>query len=112
MATETTAVIAETPPVVDDNTVTLDTPIQRGKTEISSIALRKPTSGELRGIQLIDLLNMDVASLIKVIPRISTPCITAPEATGMDPADLMAVGSKILGFLLQKQAKTDASLVA
>ena len=112
MTTKATTDITENLTAVDDNTVTLDAPIQRGKTEISSIAVRKPTSGELRGIQLIDLLNMDVASLIKVIPRISTPCITSPEAAGMDPADLMAVGSKIIGFLLQKQAKTDASLVA
>lgn len=102
----------ETPITADDNTVVLDTPIQRGKTEIGSITVRKPTSGELRGVHLIDLLNMDVASLIKIIPRLSTPCITSPEAAGMDPADLTAVGSKIIGFLLQKQMKADASLVA
>ncbi|MNJ04656.1 Phage tail protein E [compost metagenome] len=53
-----------------------------------------------------------MASLIKVIPRISSPGITAPEAAGMDPADLLAIGGKVVGFLLQKQAKTDASLVA
>ncbi|MNL67256.1 Phage tail protein E [compost metagenome] len=53
-----------------------------------------------------------MASLIKVIPRISAPGITAPEAAGMDPADLLAIGGKVVGFLLQKQAKTDASLVA
>ncbi|MFJ7315062.1 phage tail assembly protein [Pseudomonas sp. NPDC098747] len=97
---------------VDDNTVTLDTPIHRGKTTIDVITLRKPASGELRGVQLVELLNMDVASLIKVIPRISSPGITAPEAAGMDPADLLACGSKISGFLLQKSVKTEASLVA
>ena len=99
-------------PAIDDNCVNLDQPIKRGTTEITSITLRKPLSGELRGVLLIDLLNMDVASLIKVIPRISSPGITAPEAAGMDPADLLAIGSKIAGFLLQKSAKTDAFLVA
>jgi len=102
----------QTPPPADDNTVTLDTPIIRGKTVIDSITLRKPQSGELRGVQLVELLNMDVATLIKILPRISSPGITAPEAASMDPADLLACGSKIAGFLLQRSAKTDASLVA
>ncbi|WP_019411213.1 phage tail assembly protein [Pseudomonas psychrophila] len=103
---------AGTLPAVDDNCVTLDQPIKRGTTEIASLSLRKPSSGELRGVLLIDLLNMDVSSLIKVIPRLSSPSITAPEAAGMDPADLLAIGSKIAGFLLQKSAKTDAFLAA
>lgn len=96
----------------DDNTITLDTPVKRGKTEISEITLRKPSSGELRGIQLAELIQLDVASLIKVIPRLSNPGLTAPEVANLDPADLLAIGGKVVGFLLQKSAKTDASLVA
>lgn len=102
----------ETNPTVEDNRVTLDTPIARGKTTIDTLSLRKPQSGELRGVQLIELLNMDVATLIKILPRITSPSITAPEAAGMDPADLLACGSKISAFLLQKSAKTDVCLVA
>lgn len=98
--------------LADDNTVTLDTPIRRGTTSIKSITLRKPNSGELRGVSLVELLQMDVSSLIKVLPRISSPSVTAIEVSGMDPADLLALSSKISGFLLQKSAKTDASLVA
>lgn len=99
-------------PPVDNNTVNLDTPIVRGKSYFTSLTLRKPTSGELRGIQLVELLNMDVTTLIKILPRITSPGITAPEAAGMDPADLLACGSKIAGFLLQKSVKTDAFLDA
>ncbi|MRJ36262.1 phage tail assembly protein [Pseudomonas haemolytica] len=98
--------------LADDNTVILDTPIRRGTTYIESITLRKPNSGELRGVSLVELLQMDVGSLIKVLPRISSPSITAVEVAGMDPADLLALSSKISGFLLQKSAMTDASLVA
>lgn len=97
--------------LADNNTVTLDTPIRRGTTSIDSITLRKPNSGELRGVSLVELLQMDVGSLIKVLPRISSPSITAVEVAGMDPADLLALSSKISGFLLQKSAMTDASLV-
>lgn len=98
--------------LADNNTVTLDTPIRRGTTSINSITLRKPNSGELRGVSTVELLQMDVGSLIKVLPRISSPSITAVEVAGMDPADLLALSSKISGFLLQKSAMTDASLVA
>lgn len=99
-------------PLADDNTVVLDTPIRRGTANIDSITLRKPNSGELRGISLAELLNMDVNSLVKVVPRISTPTLTAVEVTSMDPADLFALGTKVSGFLLQKSMRTDASLVA
>lgn len=99
-------------PLADDNTVVLDTPIRRGTTVIDSITLRKPNSGELRGVSLAELLQMDVNSLVKVVPRISSPTLTSVEVTSMDPADLFALGTKVSGFLLQKSMKTDASLVA
>lgn len=99
-------------PLADDNTVALDTPIRRGTTVIDSITLRKPNSGELRGVSLAELLQMDVNSLVKVVPRISSPTLTPAEVTSMDPADLFALGTKVSGFLLQKSMKTDASLVA
>ncbi|RRV04428.1 phage tail assembly protein [Pseudomonas sp. v388] len=107
---ETDTTLHNAPP--EDNTVTLDSPLKRGKTQITHVTIRKPSSGELRGIQLAELIQLDVASLIKVIPRLSTPGLTAPEVASLDPADLLAIGSKIVGFLLQKSAKTDASLVA
>lgn len=100
------------PLVVNDNTVILDTPIRRGTSTIDSITLRKPNAGELRGVSLAELLQMDVDSLIKVVPRISSPTLTAVEVTSMDPADLFAISAKVSGFLLQKSMKTDASLVA
>lgn len=102
--------VEASPLVQDENLVELDTPIKRGSTLIDSITLRKPSSGELRGIHLAELLNMDVASLIKLLPRICT--LTAPEAAQLDPADLVAIGVKVTGFLLQKRTKTDASLLA
>lgn len=101
----------ETQPITqDDNTVVLDTPVKRGNTEIDQITLRKPSSGELRGLNLSDLLQLDVGSLIKLLPRISN--LNEYEASKLDPADLVAIGTKVVGFLLQKRTKTDASLVA
>ncbi|WP_247392571.1 phage tail assembly protein, partial [Ralstonia pseudosolanacearum] len=43
-------------------TITLDTPITRGEQTISTITVRKPGAGELRGVSLMDLMRMDVTA--------------------------------------------------
>lgn len=91
--------------------VTLDKPITRGSNTHESLTLRKPASGELRGVSLLELMQMDVQALSKVLPRISSPSLTAQEVNAMDPADLLACGVAVSGFLLQKSAK-EASLAA
>ncbi|WEJ70345.1 phage tail assembly protein [Pseudomonas sp. PSE14] len=90
---------------IPDNVVVLDTPLKRGTSQIDRLTLRKPAAGELRGLQMASLLQMDVASTMKLLPRISSPGITEPEAAAMDPADLQACAAKICGFLLQKREK-------
>lgn len=90
--------------------ITLDTPIKRGDNEVTAIALRKPAAGELRGVTLTDLLQMDVAALTKVVPRISDPALTEVEVARMDPADLVQIGGAVSGFLLPKAALAEAGL--
>lgn len=92
--------------------ITLDTPIKRGDNEVTSITLRKPAAGELRGVTLTDLLQMDVAALTKVVPRISEPSLTEAEVARMDPADLVQIGGVVAGFLLPKAALAEAGLPA
>lgn len=87
-----------------NTTITLDTPIKQGETEITTIVLRKPAAGELRGVTLTDLLQMDVAALTRVLPRISSPTLTEANVAAMDPADLTQCGSAVAGFLLPKSA--------
>ncbi|OEY67451.1 phage tail assembly protein [Marinobacter sp. X15-166B] len=86
-------------------TVTLDTPIAREGEKVDKIALRKPLSGELRGLSLAEVMNLDADSITKLIPRISNPSISEHEVRNMDPADLVECGKEIAGFLLQKQYK-------
>lgn len=90
-------------------TLTLDTPIARGDTKIESVTLRKPASGELRGVSLTALLQMDVDALTVVLPRISTPTLLKQDVTAMDPADLVQLGSTVAGFLLPKASRPEAS---
>jgi hypothetical protein len=54
-------------------TITLDTPIKRGETSIASVEVRKPVSGELRGCNLTDLLQMDVVALTRCCRASPTP---------------------------------------
>ncbi|MGV3915491.1 phage tail assembly protein [Citrobacter braakii] len=85
-----------------EKTVQLDTPIMRGKTQITEIVLRKPQSGALRGTRLQAIMDMDVGAMMAVIPRISTPTLTAQEMAELDPADLTALSVEVVTFLLKK----------
>lgn len=87
------------------NTIVLDQPIKRGETEITAVELRRPAAGELRGLNLTDLLQMDVVALQRVLPRVSTPALTEAEVAALDPADLLQLGATVAGFLLPKAAK-------
>lgn len=95
-------------PAADTHTVTLDEPIKRGKEEITSITLRKPKSGALRGVSLIDIAQLDVAALQRVLPRISSPTLTEQDVANMEPADLMQLGTAVAGFLLRKADRQTA----
>ncbi len=45
---------------------------------------------------------MDVNAMMIVIPRISSPALTAQEIAEMDPADLTAMSVEVVTFLLKK----------
>lgn len=92
--------------------VPLDTPIQRGKLQIDTLTLRKPKGGALSGVKTVDLLNLDLVAASKVVPRISSPRITAQEFLDMEAEDCVAVAGEVAAFLLQKRQKVEAGLEA
>lgn len=87
---------------ITEKTVELDTPIQRGKTEVTSVAVRKPQAGALRGIRLQALMDMDVNAIMAVLPRVTNPALTVQEINEMDPADLLSLSVEVITFLLPK----------
>ncbi len=89
----------------NESTVVLETPLVRGETEITQVELIKPNAGALRGVRLADLAGSDVDSLITVLPRITQPSLTKSECTSLDPADLIALAGKVIGFLSPKSAE-------
>ena len=89
--------------------IMLDTPIVRGAETIETVAVRKPGSGELRGLTLMALSQLDYAALETLLPRITTPTLTKADVAALDPADLMQLGGEVMDFLLPKAAKASAS---
>ncbi len=59
--------------------IVLDAPISRGDQVITTLHLRRPNAGELHGIKLADLLQMDVSALALLVPRVSSPALTAAD---------------------------------
>ena len=86
---------------MENKTVTLDQAIQRGDTTITDVQLRKPKAGEMRGLNMADVLQMDVNALTKLLPRITD--LTEKEVNDMDPADLLKAGVVVVGFLMGSQ---------
>lgn len=89
--------------------ITLDTPLDRGDTKISTITLHKPNSGALRGISVRSVLDMDIDTIVTVIPRISEPKLTDAEARKLDLPDLMQAGVALAGFFMPKAALAEAA---
>ncbi|RUR46213.1 phage tail assembly protein [Vreelandella populi] len=92
-------------PGVPTEVVTLETPLKRGKNEVTEITVRKPMSGGMRGVSLVDIMNLDVTALHKVLPRITTPALTEAEARSLDIVDLVQLGTALNGFLVPKKFK-------
>ncbi|MEQ1968393.1 phage tail assembly protein [Xenorhabdus nematophila] len=98
----------QTPAIQPEHaTVTLDDPIARGATSITDIVVRKPNSGALRGVRLQALMEMDVDSMMLVLPRITAPALTKNDLLLMSPGDLINLSIEVVNFLLPKSVKSD-----
>ena len=89
--------------------ITLDFPIDRGTSKVDKITLHKPNAGQLRGVSLRELLDMNTDAIVKVVSRVSEPQITPQEAAGkLDPSDLLQIGAALANFLLPPALKEQA----
>ncbi|CAL4868222.1 hypothetical protein MMA231_02497 [Asticcacaulis sp. MM231] len=93
-----------TTPVFSDP-IPLSQPIKHGDTEITSLTLRKPQPGEMRGLQLSTLQVGDFDQHIKLIPRIAQPLITEQDVAAMDACDFADCVDTIVGFLLHSRQR-------
>lgn len=88
--------------------ITLDTPLLRGNTAVTEVTVRKPNSGALRGTRLQALLDMDVESMMTVLPRVTTPTLSKTEIMLMEPGDLLQLSVELVTFLLPKSVMSDS----
>lgn len=89
-------------------TIILETPIIRGDKEITEITLRPPKAGELRGLSLTSILQMDVTAVSKLLPRISSPTLTETDCVKMGAADFTQLATQIAYFFLTRAQLTAA----
>ena len=78
--------------------IELSVPLKQGEKEIVRLTLRKPASGELRGIKMLDILQMDPSAHAQLVPRICEEITTATEFWSLDAADLMSVMGTVVSF--------------
>lgn len=110
-ATPATEVTADTSG--NSATVTLDEPIVRGDQRVTAVTLRRPKSGELRGIDLAALTNSaDYGALETLIPRISSPTLTRADVANLDPSDLVQFAAAVVLFFVPRKVAASLSLPA
>lgn len=81
--------------------VTLSAPIERAGAEpITAVLISKPTTSALRGLKLTDVLQMDVTAMLKLLPRVTQPALLPDDVAGLDPADLLAMSTVVVGFFM------------
>ena len=88
------------------NKVTLPSPLKVGGKEYQEVTLRKPMAGELRGINMLDLVRMDVDAIGTVLPRISDPVITPTDFAIMESENLMELSGQVAGFFTGSPSPT------
>ncbi|MGK5615822.1 phage tail assembly protein [Proteus mirabilis] len=92
----------------DQATVTLEQPIMRGETKIEKVTVLKPNSGALRGVRLQPLMDMDVDSMMQVLPRITMPTLTKQDVLSLAAGDLVNLSVQVVNFLLPKSVVPDS----
>lgn len=88
----------DTPQAAPQDTVTLSTAVRIDGKDVQLIALRKPRTGELRGLKLTDVLQMDTDAMIRLLPRITAPALSPAQVADLDPADFVALCGKVVLF--------------
>lgn len=75
-------------------------PIERNGEKITEVSVTEPTTGALRGIKLVNLLQMDVATLAVLLPRITTPALLPEDVAALKPVDFMKLANEVISFFV------------
>lgn len=71
---------------------TLASPLPYGPDKaLDKLTIRRPMSGDLRGVKLVQLSEMDTNVLFTLLPRITSPAITEAHVQQLDPVDAVMI---------------------
>lgn len=96
----------------NQTSVTLNTGFSRGGQNITDITIFKPKANAMRGLSVTSILQGDVDSLIRLIPRISSPTMTEADVSSLDLNDLVQLQAGVISFLDQSQTQDANSQTA
>lgn len=83
--------------------IELEVPVQRGSQTITHVQLRRPKAGELRGLSVSALMQLDVSAVMKLLPRITQPTLLEHEINNLDPVDLVNLSQEVVDFLVSSK---------
>lgn len=86
-------------------TVNFDEPLQRSGGDVASVQILRPRAADLKGVSLMDVMQMQTDAIAKVLPRITQPTLVAADVDALAPADLLKCAVEVIGFLLPKDAE-------
>jgi len=80
--------------------ITLTKPFKRGDKQVTEVLIREPVAGELRGVNLAELMQMEVNTVGKVLERVSEPMIDSATFSGFNPRDLTNLSVGLISFFV------------
>lgn len=87
------------PKVNETKIVELVYPIEtEGEDPIKSVTLREPKAGEMRGLSFTDIMQMDVETMMTLIPRISS--LTERHMINLKPINYAPLFTGVAGFFV------------
>jgi hypothetical protein len=75
-----------------------------GKT-ITEVTLRKPFAGEMRGLSFASIMQLDVDSMVSLIPRISE--LTERQMINLDPINMAPLFTVVASFFVRIDSPTE-----
>lgn len=94
---------------MDSVTVSLSQPLTLGDKSYSELTFKAPRVGDLRGLKLVDLIQMDVRFLLGLLPRICTPHITEDHVQALPATDLFQCFDRVNAFFMPAASRTTSS---
>ncbi|GKJ53376.1 tail protein [Klebsiella variicola] len=93
-----------------ENGIPLATPIVRDGETITRVVITDAVrqAGSLRGLKLVNVLNMDVESVGVLLTRVTSPRLKQTELDGMDTRDFIALSEALVPFLTPAASGTSS----